>query len=113
MEPQETTAVDRVKWFAFQIKHQLDRLAELARDDQEIARAAAGFFDEALFNLVRILQNSAKKLPCDPEDGEPLISFEIIRGEAESRAGEKTPEPEPPARRPGRGTRKGAKRVAV
>jgi transcriptional regulator with XRE-family HTH domain len=81
LEPRDTTVVGRVRNLAFQIKHELDRLAGLASDDQKIARGVAGFFNEAFFNLVRILQGSAKKLPCDPGDGEPPIWFEIHGGE--------------------------------
>jgi transcriptional regulator with XRE-family HTH domain len=84
LEPRETTAVGRVKKLAFQIKEELDRLAGPAREDQKIAQGVAGFFSEAFFNLVRILQGSAEKLPCHPEDGEPLISFEIIDSEPSS-----------------------------
>ncbi len=95
VEPRETTAVERVKSLALQIKHQLDRLTDLARDDRKIAQGIAGFFSEAFFNMVRILEDSAKKLPCDPESGEPLISFEIIEGEPDRQTIELNVRPEP------------------
>ncbi len=93
LEPRETTAVGRVKRLASQIKEELDRLAGLAREDRKIAQGVAGFFNEAFFNLVRILQRSAGKRPGHLEDGEPLISFEIIDGEPESQPGPTMPQP--------------------
>lgn len=78
LEPKGSTTVSRVKRLAFQIKDELDRLAGLAQDDQKVAQGVAAFLNEAFFNLVKILQESAQKLPCHPEDGEPLISFGII-----------------------------------
>jgi transcriptional regulator with XRE-family HTH domain len=91
----ETTAVERVKLHAFQIKHELARIVELVKGDQKLAQAAAGFINEAFFNLVKILQDSAEKLPCDPNDGEPLISFEIIQGEPDRQTSELNARPEP------------------
>jgi transcriptional regulator with XRE-family HTH domain len=96
LEPRETTAVGRVKKLAFQIKDELDRLAGLAQEDQKIAQGVAGFFSEAFFNLVRILQGLADKLPCRPEDGESLISFEIIQSEPGNQPSAAMPQPGPP-----------------
>jgi transcriptional regulator with XRE-family HTH domain len=95
LEPREITAVGRVKGLAFQIKDQLDRLADLARDDQKIAHGVANFFSEAFFNLVSMLQDSAEKLPCDPKDGEPLISFNIAEGKAEGQTNASDPSSAP------------------
>jgi transcriptional regulator with XRE-family HTH domain len=112
LEPRDTTVVERVKNLAFQIKHELDRLAGLAAGDQKIARGVAGFFNEAFFNLVRILQGSAEKLPCDPEDGEPLISFEIHGGEDDRGATDSANIPSETKHPAGR-KRSGSKRAAV
>jgi transcriptional regulator with XRE-family HTH domain len=110
LEPEGTTAVDRVKWLAFQIKHQLDQLADLAKDDQKIAHGVADFFSEAFFNLVSMLQDSAKKLPCHPEDGEPIISFEIAERVPDKQVSEPGAPPAPKTRR---GKRVKAKPVAI
>jgi transcriptional regulator with XRE-family HTH domain len=81
LESRETTAVERVKRLAARIKDQLDHLAGLARGDRKIAQGVASFFNEAFFDLVKLLQGSAEKLPRDAEDGEPPLSFEILEGE--------------------------------
>jgi transcriptional regulator with XRE-family HTH domain len=93
LEPRETTPVGRVKRLASRIAEELDHLAGLARGDRRIAQGVAGFFNEAFFNLVRILQRSAENRPGDPDDGEPLISFEIIDPELESQPGPAMPQP--------------------
>jgi transcriptional regulator with XRE-family HTH domain len=77
LESKEWTPVTRIKKFAFQIKHELDRLATLAAQDHLIAKGLSDFLGEAFFNLVNILQESAKKLPPRPEDGNPYVSFHI------------------------------------
>jgi transcriptional regulator with XRE-family HTH domain len=77
LESKECTPVSRIKKFAFQIKHELDKLASLAAQDHLIAKGVSDFVGEAFFNLVKILQDSAKKLPSRPEDGNPYISFHI------------------------------------
>lgn len=76
-ERMDRGAVDRVKHHAFRIKEELDHLAELAGNDHGMAAGVSGFFGEAFFNLVAILRDSARKLPCKPDDAKPYISFEI------------------------------------
>lgn len=76
-ERMDRGAVDRVKHHAFRIKEELDRLAELAGNDHGMAAGVSGFLGEAFFNLVTILQASARKLPSKPDDGKPYISFDI------------------------------------
>jgi len=73
LEPKRKTAVARVKSLAFRIKHELDCLAKLSENDQGMAKGVAGFFGEAFFNLVKMLQDSARKLPRQPSNGEPFI----------------------------------------
>ncbi len=79
LQSKTTTPVHRVKQLAFRIKHELDGLAGLAKTDHKIAQAVSLFFGEALFNLVKILQDSAGKLPRKPEDGTPYITFEFCQ----------------------------------
>jgi transcriptional regulator with XRE-family HTH domain len=110
LEPTEMTAVGRVKRLASQIREELSRLAGPAREDQQVAEGLAGFFSEAFFNLVGILQRSAEERPDHPEDGERLISFEIIDREPESQPGPTVPQP---ARREPRRQRRRSKPVGV
>ena len=70
-----STAVDRVKQHAFAIKREMDNLAECARSDESIAVGVAGFFGEAFFNLIRIVENSIEKLPLRPGNGEPYVKL--------------------------------------
>jgi hypothetical protein len=58
-------------------------LAGLAANDQKIVRGVADFFGQAFFNLVRMLPDSAKRLPPRSGDGEPFISFEICESDEE------------------------------
>jgi transcriptional regulator with XRE-family HTH domain len=83
LEPKECTSVSRIKTLVFRIKHELDRMAKLAANDHMIAEGVSGFFGEAFFNLVKIIQASAKKLPPRPEDGNPYISIEFCSGDVE------------------------------
>ncbi len=57
------TAVEWVKFHAFEVKKHLDRLAGLAHEDEGIYEGVKSFFGEALFNLLHMFENSAKKLP--------------------------------------------------
>ncbi len=71
-----STAVDRVKHHAFCIMRETDRLAELATADPAIARGVGRFFDETAFHLVRMLQESAEKLPASASEAEPSMTVE-------------------------------------
>jgi len=71
------TAVEEVKHHAFCIKRLMDRLAHLAGRDEKIAQAVSAFFGEAFFNLVKMLQDSANKLPPQPDDESPYVRIEI------------------------------------
>jgi hypothetical protein len=102
-----------VKKLFFQIKHELDKMAELASNDHVIVKGVSGFFGEAAFNLINMLQHAARKLPKRPEDGTPYISIDICMDEMDEEAvdsvtpmGESTDSPEcsirrgSPARKP-------------
>jgi transcriptional regulator with XRE-family HTH domain len=75
--PRNATAVDRVKMHAFQIKRELEQMAEFAHKDEGIAEAVAGFFGEAFFNLVNFVQAACGKLPKRSND-EPYIHIGCI-----------------------------------
>lgn len=55
-------AVDRIKCAAFDIKHELDSLAQLAQKDTKIRKEISNFFAEYLFNMIRFFTNSAEQL---------------------------------------------------
>ena len=61
--PKDAKAVDRVKFHAMQIKALVDGLAGLAENDSALAEGVKVFFGEAAYNLLRILQEAADKLP--------------------------------------------------
>jgi len=81
--PRHRMAIAMVKHHALAIKRLLDRLADLARGDNQIARGVAGFFGEAFFNLVKMLQDSSSRLPKN-EGERPYIQIEL--GEMEPEA---------------------------
>ena len=56
-------------------------MAQLAGRDEKIAQAVSAFFGEAFFNLVKMLQDSANKLPLRADDDAPYIRIEIAAGE--------------------------------
>lgn len=70
----------KVKQHAFAIKRITDELAEMAASDKTIAKGVGHFFGEAAFNLIRMLQDSAKKLPAKKlpiEEAASTSYFEI------------------------------------
>lgn len=81
------TIADEVKSHVLQIKQALDRLAKCAEGDERIAHGVAAFFGEAFFNVVRIMQESASKLPKRETDGKPHLQIEIQEALKNDRAG--------------------------
>jgi transcriptional regulator with XRE-family HTH domain len=61
-------AVESIKHHAFQIKHHLDQLASLAHKDEQISSGVEKFFGETLFNMLQIIEDSARKLPAAETD---------------------------------------------
>ena len=82
LAPREASAVARVKHHAFAIKRITDQLAEMAVSDEAIAKGVAGFFGEAAFNLIGILQESSKKLPLSPAESPFRITIEVVGEES-------------------------------
>jgi len=74
--PKNETLVEAVKRHAFRVKALLGRIAELSHKDSKIAEGAAGFFGEAFFNFVKIISDSAKKLP-ERADGKAHITITV------------------------------------
>ena len=60
---QRRTIADDVKYHACMLKENLDRLADLAHHDEEIADGVTSFFGETLQNFLRFWLKSAEKLP--------------------------------------------------
>ena len=56
------TAVDRVKFHAFQIKQNLDQLTALAQEDKVMLDGVAQFYGETLNNFLRLFQKSVVNL---------------------------------------------------
>ena len=84
--------VDAVKYHALCIRRLLDQLAEFAGKDEKIAEGVAGFYGEAFINMVRIVQDSAKKLPTQPDSGKSYIHVEIIESSDQHTADHKIPQ---------------------
>jgi transcriptional regulator with XRE-family HTH domain len=60
--------VDKVKGHLSAIKKHTDDLAELARSDDKIAQGVAHFFFDLVFDFSRLVGDSAKLLPKNPND---------------------------------------------
>ncbi len=74
-EPRQN-AVESIKHHAFQIKHHLDELAALAKKDEQISGGVENFFGETLFNMLQIIEDSAKKLPASAEKEEDIHIYQ-------------------------------------
>ncbi len=61
--PQKWTATDQIKFHAFQIRDCLGRLVDLAKHDKQIQKGVQQFHVEALYNLVKVIAESAQNLP--------------------------------------------------
>lgn len=86
------TIVGQVKNHAFEIKRLLDRLVELAEDDDCVVKAVASFLNEAALNLTKLVQKATESLPALPEE-DPADSIRIEGDGAEKL--EETGENEP------------------
>jgi transcriptional regulator with XRE-family HTH domain len=88
------TAVEEIKQHAFRIKELLDRLAHLAGGDEKMAQAVSGFFGEAFFNVVRMIQESASKLPRRPADDRPYLQIHVAMKKPDPTCDEDCVDPE-------------------
>ncbi|NCD33397.1 MAG: XRE family transcriptional regulator [Spartobacteria bacterium] len=62
---EKMTAVESIKYHAFQIRKHLDHLAQLAHGDEQILSGVKEFFNEYLFNMLNLFKKSADKLPAE------------------------------------------------
>jgi transcriptional regulator with XRE-family HTH domain len=90
-EPRDTRAVGRIRRHTFQIKQELQTLAELSAMDHAITAGASRFFGEAMVNFVKILQDSPQRLPARPEDRLPCISFAVYAETEDEHEAETSP----------------------
>lgn len=77
MKRRNATIAEDVKLHALAIKNKLHQLADMAGDDETMAEGVAGFFGEAFFNLVRILQEAAPKPPPNPDNERPYLQVDV------------------------------------
>jgi transcriptional regulator with XRE-family HTH domain len=74
------TDVELIKAHAILIKRLLSRMCAFAKRDDDIADAFAAFLGEAFFNLVKMLQDSAKDVPPNA-DGKSRVTIEMFLDE--------------------------------
>jgi len=72
-----SSLVAQIRYYALQIKRLLDRLIGLVRDDADMAKGAAKFCGEIVYNVARFAQQAAQKLPVQAEDGTPAVTIEV------------------------------------
>ena len=61
--PEQWTATDQIKFHAYQIRDCLGRLVELAKHDKHIRKTVQQFHVETLYDLVKLIAESAQNLP--------------------------------------------------
>jgi transcriptional regulator with XRE-family HTH domain len=67
--------VEAVKVYASAIRRRLTALAEIAHKDEELEPAIQGFFGEAFFNILTILEKCQRQMPGS-EDFEITVQIE-------------------------------------
>ena len=88
-----TTLASQVKHHAFCIKRLTDRLAKLGSKDERIADGVGDFLKEAAYNLVRLIQSSAKLLPPQPDEASPALTIETCDDDDCDDEGQHEPRP--------------------
>jgi len=68
-------AVQWIKHHAFQIQKHFDDLVELSHKDEGILHGVKNFFAESIFNIVRLIMDSAEKLPM--QSAEEPFAIEV------------------------------------
>jgi transcriptional regulator with XRE-family HTH domain len=71
--PRQWTLAERIKFFACNIRSCLKRMVGLAEKDATIRDGVSHFHVEAFHNLVKIVLDSARNVPQDPEPVPPII----------------------------------------
>ena len=69
----DSRLVDLIKFHAFSIRRMLAKLCDLAKKDPEVGKGVQQFHVEALFNLVKLVVDSAKNILDFPLSFPPLL----------------------------------------
>lgn len=75
LHPSGKSMPSRVKFHAMCVKRELKKLVGLSNGDDAIAKGAASFLGESLFNFLKIVLDAQKGLP---EQARPSIRLEVI-----------------------------------
>jgi len=81
MRPPSQTVVDEIKYHAFCIRDCLQRLVELAGDDGALTGGTARFLAETVLNAIKMVADTAAKLPRNPETHSPYIRIEMCEAD--------------------------------
>lgn len=77
----DSTLVDEIKFLAGRMKLCFDRLALLGENDHDIAQGLSKFYQEALYNLVKLVVDNQAKLPKGMESpkqiDKPSVTIEV------------------------------------
>ena len=71
--PGPTNAMERIRHHAFSIRAELERMTEVAGEDEQIIEGVGNAHIETLVNMIKLVSDSATKLPCNPETGAPRL----------------------------------------
>ena len=74
-------AIDQIKFHAFRIRDILEHLTQLAKEDPEVAKSVQHCHVETLYNLVKLVMDSAQGLPDFPQVLPPLIEADGIHAD--------------------------------
>lgn len=77
MRPASQTVFDEIKHHALCIRDLLEHLVKLAGDDETMQAGVGKAHIETLVNLIKIVVDSAQKLPSSPETRSPYVRIEI------------------------------------
>ena len=80
ISPAAWNATDQIKFHALQIRDCLGRLVELAKHDKQIKKGVQQFHVEALFNLVKLIAESAQNLPNLPVESPGFLDADAESG---------------------------------
>ena len=87
MRPAAQTVFDEIKHHAFCIRDRLEHLVELAGKDHAMQEGVGKAHVETLVNMIKIVVDSARKLPDSPEMQAPYIRIEMREPDISSQVG--------------------------
>lgn len=71
--PRNVRIIDMIKFHAFKIKDYLQRLVDMAKDDEQFQLGVLNTHVEALYNLTRMVKDSAVKIGIDKNKSKEII----------------------------------------